>query len=194
MSKISQLVITMSIRKYFLGLCFLSLFLNSEACLGQENPAIPKHRILVYGEPTHDGELTENLVGQKWGIEFYRVAGCTVTQELLDSVKQHNDAVETSLSIKYGLDWKRRFNEDLKAEREKQNQIIENLKKLDFIEVKQREMEKKDGHLYYLITPILNTSKYNVVVAGWHDSKVEYLGKVYDLVVDFPGMAVTILD
>lgn len=184
----------MSFRKYFLGLCFLSLFLNGESCLSQINPANPKHRILVYGEPSYKGELTENLVGRKWGIEFYRVAGCDVTRELRDSVRRHNDSIETLLMLEHGLDWRRRFNEDLKAEREKQNQIIEHIKQLYYIEVKQTEMEKKGGYLYYLITPILNSSKYKIIVAGWIDATGTYLGHVYDLEVEYPGMVVTILD
>lgn len=61
-------------------------------------------------------QKAEEVISRKWGFSIKSIAGCVVTQGLLDSVKQHNLVVDKSLSAKYGKDWNDRYRKELEAE------------------------------------------------------------------------------
>ena len=52
-------------------------------------------------------------VARRWGISYRSIAGCVVSQELIDSAHAHNRAVEAELAENHGADWKLRFEREV---------------------------------------------------------------------------------
>lgn len=57
---------------------------------------------LTYGLPNFHREEIEKTVNKKWKIKTVRVAGCEVTQELVDSVRSENEKTDLALQKRYG--------------------------------------------------------------------------------------------
>ena len=74
-----------------------------------------KLRLLTYGiPPDFASENAQSVIAEKWGLEFYRVGGCTLTEELVDSVRRHNKKVEALIEKKYGKSWEVPFDKEIK--------------------------------------------------------------------------------
>jgi hypothetical protein len=70
-------------------------------------------KVLGYGYPnTGRQELMEGI-SEKWKIKHLDVAGCAVTQELMDSIDIENKKTYAAIEKKYGKDWKIRYEKDL---------------------------------------------------------------------------------
>ncbi|MGE9311636.1 hypothetical protein ACLOAU_08320 [Niabella sp. CJ426] len=160
--------------------------LPATVCFSQTKATKSTLRLLTYGLPNFQKQNAENVVSDKWGIEFYAVAGCDVSKELQDSAEQHNKIIEPLIEKKYGKNWQEKFNREVDAEFELEKKVIAVVDKLDYIEKRQAEMAKEGNGLHYIMTPIRNSTKYNVSVQGWgkwndNDEWVTY----YQLLVDY---------
>jgi len=164
------------------------------SCLGQSQTTRSQFRLLTYGMPDFEKQNAERVIADKWGIEFYSVAGCVITQKLEDSVEQHNKAVEISIANKFGKDWRNKFHEEVDAEFERETKITALIDRLDYVRKKRAEMEKEGNGLHYIMAPIVNTTKYNVYAQGWgtwngQDEWVTY----YKFVADYKTRSIKLL-
>ena len=135
----------------------------------------PKLRLLIYGLPNFKKQNALNVMANKWEIEFYRVANCTITKRLKDSVEQNNYKIKGLIAAKFGTNWEDKFYEEVEKEFEKEEKIINKLKKLDYIKQKEAQMAK-DGlqyELFYFLTPIAQSNKYDVVIGSLEDNQGE---------------------
>ena len=123
--------------------------------------------LLTYGLPYFDRQNSENVICRKWGIRFYPVAGCVVTEDLVDSVKTNNEKINKLIERKYGTNWRDRFEKEVDEEFEKEKIVTQILDKVDFIKKKDDQMDLEGNGLHYNMTPIENSSDYNVSVEGW---------------------------
>ncbi len=66
---------------------------------------------LIYGEIPPVGYLEEqdSTIAKKFGFNIKRVAGCDVTEELIDSIRKINKKNDLIMQFQYGKDWKREF-------------------------------------------------------------------------------------
>ena len=136
-----------------------------------------KLRLLTYGGPPDmERKAAENVIADKWGIEFYGVAGCIVTQELIDSVDKHNKEVKALIETKYGKYWQTSFDKEVKEELIKQKVTSSLLDKEKLIITKRNDLEKEGNGLHYHFLPI-NKSEYKVSATGWGqiNGKDEYV-------------------
>jgi hypothetical protein len=153
-----------------------------------------KFRLLTYGLPNFEKQNSENVVAQKWRIEFYAVAGCVVTQELEDSVDKHNKTIEPLIEKKYGKNWRDKFYKEVDAEFETEKKVTALIDQLDYIKKRQADMEKEGNGLQYIMTPVANSTKYNVLVQGWGKWKGEDEWMTYyGLLVDYKTRSVKLL-
>ncbi|MCF3110897.1 hypothetical protein LL912_19080 [Niabella sp. CC-SYL272] len=136
-------------------------------CTIQAQTGKSKYRILVYGLPDFLRQNAEDVIANKWGIEFYPVGDCSTPQEIADSAEKHNTAIKALIAKKYGRQWSKRFDEEVDAEFAVQQKIAPLIDSIDYIKNKQAEMEKEGNGLHYYMTPIAGTTKYNVQVQGW---------------------------
>lgn len=101
---------------------FLMLFASCYV-FAQNGVSNKKYKLLIYGLPDFARQNASNIIQNKWGIQFYGVAGCVVTEELEDSVKQENDKVRKLIEAKYGANWEDKFYEQIEEEYKIETQI-----------------------------------------------------------------------
>ncbi len=130
-----------------------------------------KLRLLTYGGPPDlDRMNAENVVAEKWGLEFVSAAGCTVTEELVDSVRRHNKKVEALIEKKYGKSWELTFDKEVNEELRKQK-VASSLLNKEKIIIRKRKALKKEGNGIHYRFIALNKSEYIVGVTGWGEIK-----------------------
>ncbi len=57
-----------------------------------------------------------NVIGKKWGIAYYWVAGCIVSDKLSDSIEKNNSEVLKRIELKFGKDWYVKFNQEIEQQ------------------------------------------------------------------------------
>jgi len=130
------------------------------------------YTLLTYGLPNMERQNSRNVIAEKWEIKFKSVAGCMVSEELVDSVKTINDRVDKNLEKKYGKYWNEKFEKEIDEEYEREKQITAILDKVDFIRKRDEQMGKEGNGLDYYMTPIKNSpTDYDVSVEGWSTIK-----------------------
>lgn len=126
------------------------------------------YTILTYGLPNMERQNSRNIIAEKWKIKFKSVAGCMVSEQLLDSVKTINGRVDKNLEKKYGKNWNQKFEKEIDEEYERYKQITAILEKVDFIKKRDEQMGIEGNGLDYYMTPIKNSpADYDVSVEGW---------------------------
>lgn len=150
--------------------------------------------ILTYGLPDFERHNSREVIAEKWKINFKAVAGCLVSQELIDSVKKHNEIVDRKLEIKYGKNWEVKFYQEVDIEFKKEQIITKLLDRIDYIKKKDGELDKEGNGLHYLMTPIDNSDNYNVSVQGWGkwEGKYEWL-KYFKLIVNYKSKKIKLI-
>ena len=91
------------------NLILIILILTFSCSESNEKPK----RILTYGLPGQYDEAME-IVGKKWGIEIYPVAGCMVSQNLIDSVKTENQKLWLNLDKINDFESEKKFHRECK--------------------------------------------------------------------------------
>ena len=107
-------------------------------------------QIWTVGLPNYARQEIMDRIAEKYGFEFFAVAGCEVTKDMIENVKQHNDEVKATLAREHGERWWDKFQKEVNeilsarfnAEKLVRNQevVINKTKELNSIE--------KDLHLY----------------------------------------------
>lgn len=151
-------------------------------------------RLLTYGMPYVEKQNAENVIAKKWGIEFYSVGGCLVTQEVVDSAEKENSVIEPLIVKKYGKDWQDKFYKEVDSEFETEKKVTELIDQLSYIKKRHAEIQKVGNGLHYIMTPVANSTKYSVWVQGWGkwEGKDEWL-TYYKLLIDYRRKSVKLL-
>jgi hypothetical protein len=123
--------------------------------------------LLTYGLPNMERQNSNYIIAKKWGITFYPVAGCVVTEELQDSVNTINTIVNKNIENKYGKKWREKFEREVDAEFEKEKIVSEIIDNVSYIKKKDKEMELEGNGLHYSMAPKENADEYKVSVQGW---------------------------
>ncbi|MDX2173548.1 MAG: hypothetical protein SFY56_10520 [Bacteroidota bacterium] len=73
--------------------------------------------LLGYGEPKpYLYTNVEDVLEKQYTLKFIDVAGCVVTEELVDSVKQHNANTYKQLNTRYNRDIEKEISANISAE------------------------------------------------------------------------------
>jgi len=123
--------------------------------------------ILTYGFRIMELERARNVVAQKYGFRFFTVAGCIVTQQLMDSINKENDATYAILEKQLGKNWEKRFDNEVEKVKKIQYRIEALAMKEAYIIARQQELAKHNNNLYFLITPLPNSREWEVKAYGW---------------------------
>ncbi|MBS7564169.1 hypothetical protein KHS38_07105 [Mucilaginibacter sp. Bleaf8] len=141
----------------------------------------------TYGLPgPAESENATSVVAAKWGFGYKSVAGCTVSEKLVDSVQKHNEQVEEGLIKKYGKDWRARFNKEAATELAAHKRVIALLDKQKQNIHKRTELEKEGNELQYYISPAGKEQLYEAKAVGWakingKEAYVSYYKYIVDL-------------
>jgi hypothetical protein len=58
-------------------------------------------KVKAYGYPPVEAELAK-LMSEKYGVVFDQVAGCDVTDELIERIRGYNEVMAVAIARKYG--------------------------------------------------------------------------------------------
>lgn len=151
------------------------------------------YRILTYGLPRFEYQNATAIIGEKWGIQHFAVAGCIVTRELLDSVKQENERTLAAIAVRFGPDWEKRFDDEVEREYQRERTIVSKIEALPYIQAKQEAMKAEGNGLHYWIRPIPDGDEVAVNGYGQWNGETEWL-VLYVFKVDASGTVTLVND
>ncbi len=124
-------------------------------------------RILIYGLPDHYGRQASNMIARKYGFSYFAVAGCMVSEDLVDSVRRENKKVYEALLKRFGKGWRTAFELEVDSIRSILPQIEDLVKKESYIIKKEKDLEEENNGLFYgtEFTPQKNV--FDVKAYGW---------------------------
>ena len=102
-----------------------------------------RYRILTYGLPNFLRQNAEDVIANKWGIEFYPVGDCLTPRAIADSADKHNATVEAQIAQKYGQQWKKQFYKEVDEEFVRQQKIIALAESIDYVKKKKKEIHQQ---------------------------------------------------
>lgn len=182
------------LRQYFVGLfLFLIFSCKSGVHKGDKQPNVDTTlKILTYGLPNREQQRAMNTVAKKYGFHYFGVAGCVVSENLLDSVNRENKRVYEILGQKFGKDWRLKLASEVDTMKRLQANVEELVKKENYIIDKENELEKDGNGLEYLVDPTDKQNFFTVKVYGWGQWNGEMeLIVYYKLNVDLTDKKVT---
>lgn len=149
--------------------------------------------ILTYGLPDISQRSAMDAVAKNYNFSYYAVAGCIVTDQLLDSVDRENKKVYDILEKRFGKNWQSKFNDEVQTMVKSQRQVIKLVKKERYISTKETELGNGGYGLDYIIDQNHNQSSFNVKVYGWNEILVKPEQVIlYELTVDLKNKTVVL--
>lgn len=143
--------------------------------------------LLTYGEPYRERDRAEDVVAKKYGFKILAVAGCVVSEDLIDSVDRVNKRVNKLLDQRLGPNWRPGYEKEVDTMMEWQLQVEALVKKQPYITATEKEMQG----LSYFIDPIEQPNTFFVKAYGWGKGDSEYvLYSYYKLTVDLAKQVV----
>ncbi len=137
-------------------------------------------QIWTVGLPNYARQQVMDRIAQKYGFEFFAVAGCEVTKDMLENVKQHNDEVKATLSKEHGEGWWDRFQKEVNEILNAKFQAEKMVRGQDVVINKTKELNsiQKDILLY---SEEKGNGKYLVRVLGFENGETIYYSYMVDL-------------
>lgn len=121
-----KITLTHIMKALFILLLLLILFSCKDKQYQQKTDSFAKEmkldsnatfRLLKSGVPPEAKvENALKIIGKKWGIAYYWVAGCIVSDKLSDSIEKNNSEVLKRIDLKFGKDWYVKFNQEVKQQ------------------------------------------------------------------------------
>lgn len=118
-------------------------------------------QIWTVGLPDYARQEVMDRIAEKYGFEFFAVAGCEVTKDMIENVKQHNEEVKATLTRENGEGWWDRFQKEVKeilsarfnAEKlvRSQDAVINKTRELNSIEKDLRLYSEEKGNGKFLV-------------------------------------------
>lgn len=173
----------------------LALFCLNQSCAAKNvNTEDPTLRMLYYGLTSMEDVRAMNAVARKYGFTYYAAAGCVVSASLVDSIHRENAATSRILAARFGKDWRKQFDADVKATKALYWKIEKLVKKEPYIIEKNRQQQTRDHYLGYLIEPLTAGGEYEVK-AYTFDVSDEGVAKIiwYKMKVDLTNNKVSLL-
>ncbi|MGG6231529.1 hypothetical protein [Tenacibaculum sp. SDUM215027] len=116
-------------------------------------------RILTYGLSNYNKQKAMEFVGKKWDIEVYPVAGCMVSQELIDSVKTVHSKLWKKMDSIHGMDSKKRFKKETIAEMKRIGAVQKIFNSDRDIKRRIRKIKRRKGKATFNLENISNNGK-----------------------------------
>jgi hypothetical protein len=122
--------------------------------------------IQVAGMSSFDEDHSPSgIVARKWGFRYVHL-GCTAT--INEFMEAQNQEVYSVLIKKYGADWEKKFEEQVKIENKKEKSIKKSLNKLPLVKKVKKDFKLKEGSsLFYTFDPDKNLEIYHILMYGY---------------------------
>ncbi len=179
----------------FIFLCGLLVF-NAQAYTGKKRvPTRAVDTFLTDGILIPDRENAMHVVGKRWGITFYRVAGCSVDSVLQDSIDRYNSRSDSIVALRFGKGWDNAFYKGIEKEYETQRMVRSIIFNSDFVKLKVAELDKEGKGLHAYLEPANSPFAYKASLSGWRtiNGKDEWVS-YYRLEVNYITKEVRIIN
>ncbi|ASZ11726.1 hypothetical protein KTO58_16300 [Chitinophaga pendula] len=151
--------------------------------------------ILTYGLPLFDEYNSRETVARKFGFRTIAVAGCVVTQELIDSVKKENKWVYQQLARRWGPNWETNYEQQARQWAAEQEKVAALVRKQSFIQAKDKALNSDYTTLRLQILPGTSHHTYQVKAYAWGKENGKEATWVYfTLKADMNTHTVTVLN
>ncbi len=114
------------------------------------------------------------MVAKRWHVEYVSVAGCLVTEGLVDSAQRNNAATEAALARRHGKDWRQRFDAEIAAETARQKAITQRLDSSAEIKALRGRLKKEYNSPWYQFSFDEREKVYVVDVKAWDKKAGDY--------------------
>lgn len=121
---------------------------------------------LSYGLLAPGGMNADNVVANRWGFTYHTIAGCVVTEQLADSIKDHNQQVNNLLMGRYGKDWRKRYKTEVKQEHEAEQTALTLLKSYPEFAAKCKHLKGNGSGIIYHFDPVHPLHVYEIDITG----------------------------
>lgn len=171
-------------------LIIVSLCYNIQVVKGQTNDNT--YIIYTLGLPDEALRNPREVIGSKWNITFRDAAICFFTNELEDSITSLNSITYKKLALRYGPDWRKKFDAEVEDEFKIENEICNLIKKQKFIT--EKNFNQFVPYRTHKMQPVPNSNNYIVYLEGWGEWKgYEDMEVYYTLNVNYKKQTVKIL-
>ena len=168
----------------------ITIFFFANFVLSMFGQTKTNYRILTYGLPNLTRNSAMEIIGSKWGIDFYPIAGCMIEEELKDSAEKENQSTYGLLAAKFGKDCERRLYSEKEKEYNHRMEISDFVDSLKFI--KEKIIAKFIPGEGYKMHRGNNKNIYIVNVEGWGDHPIKEV--YYILQVNYKKKTVKIIN
>ena len=153
-------------------LCFSLAALNLPAQAAAPDTATVSFH--TYGLVRGGGDAPRALVAKRWHIEYVTVAGCLVTEELVDSAHKHNARTEAILGRRHGTEWRKKFDAEVAAEATRQKAITSRLDSSAEIKALRTKLKNDYNTPWYQFSFDERSRMYVVDVKTWDKKTGDY--------------------
>lgn len=177
----------------FISLIFLIMILSCSSKntrSNNQNDAII--RVLTYGYPPHD-DYQRSKIAKKYGFRLVPIAGCLITKELQDSAERINRLAFDKIEKLNGSNWIERYESDVLSEFKRDSVIISKIKKLDFIESKNKELAKLGNGLHFLVDSLVGKETYRVSIESYLDTTHKWVS-FFRIYFNYSNLAIDSID
>jgi hypothetical protein len=123
--------------------------------------------IQIYDMPRYSkDDFARTVVARKWGFRYDHSIGCLVQEGLKEMIESHNQEVYAILIKKHGVDWEKKFEEQVKNEYKKEEKIKNHLGKLPLVKKIKKDLRHKKHLVFYSFEPDTKLEMYYVSIDG----------------------------
>ncbi len=189
--------------RIFLTVCILGLLgcnqvsdVNKSFIVNSESVEDTTLKMLTYGLPDVEWLDAAIIVSKNYGFTYYSVAGCIVSQKLIDSIGIENKKTRTILEIRNGMDWQTKFDREVKDMRILLTRANNVLKKSKYFKIINKYFDANELGLCYSTFPTSKSNQIFEVEIYTLEDSIGYTRseRYYLLSVDLKKEMVTIKD
>lgn len=145
--------------------------LSAGICAAADTTQVSFH---TYGLVRGGSDAPRTIVARRWHIEYLTVAGCVVTEGLIDSARVHNERSEAILAKRHGSDWRRRFDAEVESETLRQAAITRKLDSSAEIRSLRAKLKADYNTPWYRFDFDEQHKVYTVEVKAWSKKAKDY--------------------
>ena len=130
---------------------------------------------LTYGLPMADDYQEAKIAYFKYNLQFIGVAGCMVSDRLVDSLQNHNKVVRKLMNERFGYKWYDSLREQTKREYAFDSSLISLVTEFDYVRERQQKLTEDGNALQFTVDPNLGATIRKISACGYADTSSKWM-------------------
>jgi hypothetical protein len=138
----------------------------------------------TYGLPAIERLNARDIVAERYGFYYRSIAGCVINEEMMDTVRPHNERIDKKLALRHGKNWRKKFDREVEAEYKRLKPLTQAVNEYLASEetaALDKQLGLTETYKNTWLTPSADGRSYEVVVSGLYG---ENFMELYTLSVD----------